>query len=98
MRAIYREVMSSIRALEKKILQPRNILKLGEIGKQFMKDLMTPHTGMHLDLGASLKLPLMPVGFYIDAKYLVPFGDMDKDISGLKSSGILINSGLSFSL
>ena len=69
-----------------------------KIGKQFMKDLMTPHTGMHLDLGASLKLPLMPVGFYIDAKYLVPFGDMDKDISGLKSSGILINSGLSFSL
>jgi len=69
-----------------------------KIGKQFMKDLMTPHTGMHLDLGASLKLPLMPVGVYIDAKYLVPFGDMDKDVSGLKSSGILINSGLSFSL
>jgi hypothetical protein len=69
-----------------------------KIGKQFMKDLMTPHTGMHLDLGANLKLPLLPVGVYIDAKYLVPFGDMDKDVSGLKSSGILINSGLSFSL
>jgi len=69
-----------------------------KIGKQFMKDLMTPHMGMHVDLGATLKLPLMPVGVYIDAKYLIPFGDMDNDVSGLKSSGILINSGLSFSL
>jgi hypothetical protein len=69
-----------------------------KIGKQFMKELMTPHTGMHLDLGVSLKLPIMPVGVYLDAKYLIPFGDMDKEVDGLKASGILINSGLSFSL
>jgi hypothetical protein len=69
-----------------------------KIGKQFMKELMTPHMGMHLDLGASLKLPVMPVGVYLDAKYLIPFGDMDKDVDGLKASGILINGGLSFSL
>ena len=69
-----------------------------KIGKQFMKELMTPHMGMHLDLGASLKLPVMPVGIYLDAKYLIPFGDMDKDVDGLRASGILINGGLSFSL
>jgi hypothetical protein len=69
-----------------------------KIGKQFMKELMTPHMGMHLDLGASLKLPIMPVGVYLDAKYLIPFGNMDKEVDGLKSSGILLNSGLSFSL
>lgn len=68
------------------------------IGKQFMKELMTPHTGMHIDLGATAKLPVMPVGVFLDARYLIPFGDMDKDVSGLKSSGILINGGVSFSL
>ena len=69
-----------------------------KIGKQFMKELMTPHMGMHFDLGAALKLPVMPVGVYVDAKYLVPFQKMDKDVSGLTASGVLINSGLSFSL
>jgi hypothetical protein len=69
-----------------------------KIGKQFMKELMTPHMGMHFDLGASLKLPIMPVGVYVDAKYLIPLGDMDKEVSGLTASGILLNSGLSFSL
>lgn len=69
-----------------------------KIGKQFMKELMTPHTGMHIDLGATAKLPVMPVGVFLDARYLIPFGDMDKDVSGLRSSGILINGGVSFSL
>jgi hypothetical protein len=69
-----------------------------KIGKQFMKDLMTPHMGMHLDLGTTIKLPVMPVGIFIDAKYLIPFGDIDKDVGDLSASGILINSGISFSL
>jgi hypothetical protein len=68
------------------------------IGKQFMKELMTPHFGMHLDLGVQFKFPVMPFGIYVDAKYLIPFGDLDKNVDGLKATGILINSGISFSL
>jgi LCP family protein required for cell wall assembly len=37
-----------IQALEKKILQPRNILKLGEIGKQFMSGLDTDLTARQI--------------------------------------------------
>lgn len=69
-----------------------------KIGEQFMKELMTPHTGMHLDLGVQFKLPVMPFGIYIDGKYLIPFGDLDKYVSGLKATGLLINGGISFSL
>ena len=69
-----------------------------KLGKQFLADLMTPHFGAHLDVGAMLKLPVVPVGLYIDGKLLIPFGDMDKDVPGLKSTGFLLNSGLLFGL
>jgi hypothetical protein len=69
-----------------------------KIGKQFMKELMTPHFGMHLDLGTTIKLPAMPLGIYVDARYLIPFGDFDKNVEDLKATGFCINSGISFSL
>ncbi|MGA2506538.1 MAG: hypothetical protein ABSF80_03575 [Chitinispirillaceae bacterium] len=68
-----------------------------KIGKQFMKDLMTPRMGMHFDLGATIKLPAMPFGIYVDARYLIPFGDLDKNVDDLKATGFCINSGISFS-
>ncbi|MBN2035906.1 MAG: hypothetical protein JW768_04115 [Chitinispirillaceae bacterium] len=70
---------------------------MAKLGKQFLKDLMTPHVGGHLDLGAMVKIPLMPVGIYIDGKYLLPFGKIDENVD-LKPNGLLINSGIMFSL
>jgi hypothetical protein len=56
--------------------------------------MMTPHWGCHIDLGVMLKLPVIPLGFYVDGKFMIPFGKMDKnvDIGGL---GLLVNSGVS---
>ena len=65
-----------------------------EIAKEFLNELFTPHWGGHLDLGVMLKAPFMPVGIYVDAKYLIPFGPLDPNVPALKSNGILINSGI----
>jgi hypothetical protein len=68
-----------------------------KIGKQFMKELMTPHWGMHFDLGVNLKFPVMPFGIYVDGKYLIPFGNLDKNVDELKATGFLVNTGISLS-
>ncbi|MBN1760931.1 MAG: hypothetical protein JW863_21570 [Chitinispirillaceae bacterium] len=64
------------------------------IVKELLGRLMTPHFGMHIDLGVMVKIPVIPLGVYVDGKFMIPFGDMDKyvDIGGL---GILLNSGIS---
>jgi hypothetical protein len=76
----------------------QNNSNMKKIGEQFMKEVMTPHMGMHFDLGVQLKFPVMPFGIYIDGKFLIPFGNLDKNVSSFKSTGLLINSGISFSL
>jgi hypothetical protein len=67
-----------------------------KLGKQFMMDLMTPHAGMHLDVGAQLKFPVFPVGFYLDGKYLIPFSKLDPALKS--SSGLLFNAGILFAM
>jgi len=56
-----------------------------------------PVFGMHIVLGAQFKLPVIPVGFYVDGKYMIPFTkfDEDKNISGF---GLLLNAGISLSI
>lgn len=58
------------------------------------KELMTPHFGCHIDLGVMLKPPVLPLGIYVDGKFMIPFDDMD-DLGGL---GFLLNSGISLSI
>ena len=36
---------------------------------QIIDNMMTPHYGCHFDLGAMIKLPMIPLGFYVDGKY-----------------------------
>ncbi|HEX2957415.1 MAG TPA: hypothetical protein VHO70_11315 [Chitinispirillaceae bacterium] len=62
--------------------------------KEIMGNMMTPHWGCHIDLGILLKLPVVPLGVYVDGKFMIPFGKMDEsvDIGGL---GLLVNSGVS---
>jgi hypothetical protein len=66
------------------------------LGREFMKKLFTPHYGAHLDLGAMVKLPVVPVGIYVDGKYMIPFGQLDDNVEQLKLNGM--NMGLAFAL
>ena len=63
------------------------------IVKEILANMMTPHFGMHIDLGIMVKIPVVPLGFYVDGKFLIPFDDMD----GLEGWGMLLNSGISLS-
>ncbi|MBN1128421.1 MAG: hypothetical protein JXA71_05510 [Chitinispirillaceae bacterium] len=69
-----------------------------KLGEEFMKELFTPHMGGHVDLGAMIKIPLVPFGVFVDCKYLIPFGKMDENVDNLSGSGLLINSGILFAL
>ena len=62
---------------------------LFKILNQIINNLFTPHYGMHLVAGASLKFPIIPLGFYIDGKYMIPFDKLDKnvDIGGIAGGG-----------
>ena len=64
-----------------------------KIIKEILGNMMTPHWGCHIDLGVMLKIPVMPLGLYIDGKLMIPFGDMDKSVD-LGGFGMLLNSGV----
>lgn len=68
-----------------------------EIVTKLIKDGRTPTFGMHILAGTMLKLPVIPLGFYVDAKFMIPFGKMDKDVD-LGGMGFLLNAGVSLSL
>jgi len=59
---------------------------------EIISKMMTPHYGCHLALGAMIKIPMIPVGIYVDGKYIILFDKLDKyvDIGG---DGFLINIG-----
>jgi len=59
--------------------------------------MMTPHMGMHFDLGASVKVPIIPLGVYVDGKFMIPFGQMDENVD-IGGYGLLLNFGLSLSI
>lgn len=50
-----------------------------------------PKMGMHFLVGTGLKLPVIPLGFYIDGKYNIVFNN-DKYFT--KTNGFLLNTGL----
>jgi hypothetical protein len=58
-----------------------------------------PALGMHFLLGVKGKLPVIPVGVYLDAKYMIPFSKFDKDAGdGINGFGLLVNAGISLSI
>jgi len=72
-----------------------------KILNQIIKDAMgKPALGAHAILGVKAKLPVIPVGVYIDGKYMVPFSKFDKDAvgKGVTGYGLLVNAGLSLSI
>ncbi|MDR3011839.1 MAG: hypothetical protein LBU70_01340 [Chitinispirillales bacterium] len=59
-----------------------------------------PAFGAHILLGARAKLPVIPIGIYVDGKFMMPFGKfIDKDEGkGINGWGILLNTGISLSI
>jgi hypothetical protein len=82
----------SLAELKNGLLGNQDIMKavLDEITAQFM----TPHWGAHIDLGVMIKIPVMPVGIYVDGKFMIPFTDLDKSVD-VGGTGILLNTGIS---
>jgi len=42
-----------------------------------------------------IKIPVLPVGLYVDGKYIIPFGDMDKKVD-IGGTGLSLNTGIAF--
>ncbi len=63
--------------------------------KEILGNLMTPHFGMHLDLGVMVKIPVIPLGVYADGRFLIPFDNMDPNVD-LGGFGIVLNTGILF--
>jgi hypothetical protein len=64
-----------------------------KVVNEILAKMMTPHFGMHLALGTMVKIPMVPLGFYVDGKYIILFEKLDKyvDIGG---NGLLLNFGV----
>ena len=67
-----------------------------KIMKKITRNLMIPHWGCHIVAGTMVKLPVIPIGFYLDGKLMIPFDNVDKytDLGGF---GFLLNTGVSLS-
>jgi hypothetical protein len=64
---------------------------------RLINDSKTPTFGMHLMSGIHLKPPVIPLGFYVDGKFMIPFSKLD-DTVDIGGTGFLLNAGISFSL
>jgi hypothetical protein len=64
---------------------------------EIINSLMTPHFGMHLVVGTMIKLPVIPLGFYVDGKLMIPFGDIDENLDRA-GFGFLVNGGVTLGL
>lgn len=73
------------------LLDNSQIMK-GVVNK-IISGLTQPSYGAHIDLGFMVKIPVVPLGVYVDGKFMIPFGKLDKyvDIGGL---GVLLNGGV----
>ncbi len=77
-----------------------NVFENDQLTKKIMKkitrNLMIPHWGCHIVAGTMVKLPVIPIGFYLDGKLMIPFDNVDKytDLGGF---GFLLNTGVSLS-
>jgi len=74
-------------------------------GEKILKEIIDkamgkPAFGAHVLLGVKAKIPVVPIGVYIDGKYMIPFSKFDKDAvgKGVNGFGLLVNAGLSLSI
>jgi hypothetical protein len=55
--------------------------------------LTQPSYGAHIDLGIMVKIPVIPIGIYVDGKFMIPFGSLDKYVT-VNGMGLLLNGGI----
>lgn len=63
---------------------------------KILDELFTPRWGAHIAAGAILKLPVIPIGIYVDGKYMIPITKYDEN-GQINGFGFLVNTGLSLS-
>jgi len=67
-----------------------------ELGRAILDELIAglsePTIGAHVAAGAAVSIPILPVGIYADAKYMLPFTEMGSSLTGM---GLLVNVGIS---
>lgn len=56
-----------------------------------------PVFGLHIVLGTMIKIPIVPLGFYVDGKFSIPFGSLDKNVK-ITGYGFLINGGITLGI
>lgn len=56
-----------------------------------------PTFGMNFIGGTMIKLPAIPIGFFADAKFMLPFKDLDDNVD-IGGRGFLINAGVCITL
>ena len=72
-----------------------NAIMKGVVNK-IIQGLTQPSYGAHIDLGVMVKIPIIPIGVYVDGKFMIPFGELDKYVK-LGGMGILLNGGVALS-
>jgi hypothetical protein len=68
-----------------------------KIVEELLKRLMTPHYGVGILAGVMVKIPVIPLGIYVDGKFIIPFEAYDKD-ADIKGTGFMLNAGLALAL
>jgi hypothetical protein len=61
--------------------------------EKIIAGLTQPSYGAHIDLGLMVKIPVVPIGVYVDGKFMIPFGELDKYVK-LGGLGVLLNGGI----
>jgi hypothetical protein len=68
-----------------------------KIMQKLLEQSLVPKWGMHLLVGTHIKPPILPLGFYGDAKLMIPFGAYNEEAQ-LKGYGFLFNVGITLGL
>lgn len=63
----------------------------------FVKQSKKPLFGAHIAVGTSVKLPIIPIQFYIDGKFAIPFGRLNKE-TNLSGYGVFVNTGIALKI
>lgn len=74
------------------LVTPNNPIMKGVVNK-IIEGLTQPSYGAHIDLGLMVKIPVVPLGVYVDGKFMIPFGQLDKYVN-IGGMGFLVNAGV----
>ena len=70
---------------------------LEKILERFLEESKNPTFGMNIIAGTMIKPPVIPLGFFVDSKLMIPFGDIDDKVD-LGGVGFVINLGVALAL